>query len=156
MLKVWTAKDITINTKIRIFNSNFKIVLLYRFGTYRSTTKMLQRIQTFINSCLRRIYSICLEDTITNQDLWGRAGQVPMERQILQRKWGQNGHTLRKPVSSNTTCQALTWNKHLEEEERPASQQLEARRGGADEAAGVHLGKGSNNGPGPHWMAENF
>ena len=41
--------------------------------------------------------------------LWERAGQEPVATQILQRKWGWIGHTLRKPVSS-ITLQALTWN----------------------------------------------
>ena len=34
--------------------------------------------------------------------------QVPVAKQILRRKWGWIGHTLRKPASS-TTHQALTW-----------------------------------------------
>ena len=37
------------------------------------------------------------------------AGQEPVAKQILRRKWGWIGHTLRKPASS-TTRQALTWN----------------------------------------------
>ena len=57
----------------------------------------------------RRIYHIGLEDKVRNEDLWGRAGQVPLEWQILQRTLGWIGHTLGKPVSS-TTRLALTWN----------------------------------------------
>ena len=34
--------------------------------------------------------------------------QEPVAKQILRRKWGWIGHTLRKPASS-TTHQALTW-----------------------------------------------
>ena len=52
--KIWRAKQITINTKRRIFNSNVKAVLLYRSETWRSTQKTLKRIQTFINKCLIR------------------------------------------------------------------------------------------------------
>ena len=55
---IWAAKEINLKTKIRIFNSNVKTVLLYGCETWRTTKKMLQRIQTFINSCLRRIYHI--------------------------------------------------------------------------------------------------
>ena len=106
---IWAAKEINLKTKIRIFNSNVKTVLLYGCETWRTTKKMLQRIQTFINSCLRRIYHIRWQDKIRNEDLWERAGQASVDRQILQRKWGWIGHTLRKPVTS-TTRQALTWN----------------------------------------------
>ena len=49
------------------------------------------------------------QEKIRNEDLWERAGQEPVAKQILRRKWGWIGHTLRKPASS-TTRQALTWN----------------------------------------------
>nr|KAG5712613.1 hypothetical protein BaRGS_029668 [Batillaria attramentaria] len=56
---------------------------------------------------LRRI---CLAtEKIRNEELWEREGQEPVAKQILRRKWGWIGHTLRKPASS-TTRQALTWN----------------------------------------------
>ena len=37
------------------------------------------------------------------------SGQEPLAKQILQRKWGWIGHTLRKPPA-NITRQALSWN----------------------------------------------
>jgi hypothetical protein len=59
--------------------------------------------------CLRSIYNIRWPDKIRNEDLWGRTKQEPVAKQILWRKWGWIGHTLRKPEVS-TTHQALTWN----------------------------------------------
>lgn len=110
MLKnIWASKDIRINTKLRIFNSNVKSVLLYGAETWRMTKATQQKIQTFFNSCLRRIFNIRWPEKISNIKLWERAGQEPVDRQILQRKWGWIGHTLRKPASS-TTRQALLWN----------------------------------------------
>ena len=70
---------------------------------------MHEKIQTFLNTCLRRIYKIQWQEKIQNEDLWERAGQEPVVKQILRRKWDWIGHTLRKPASS-TTRQALTWN----------------------------------------------
>nr|KAG5685937.1 hypothetical protein BaRGS_028663 [Batillaria attramentaria] len=49
------------------------------------------------------------QEKIRNEELWERAGQEPVAKQILRRKWGWIGHTLRKPASS-TKRQALTWN----------------------------------------------
>jgi len=43
---------------------------------------------------------------ISNTELWN---QQPINEEILKRKWGWIGHTLRKPVS-NITRQALFWN----------------------------------------------
>nr|KAG5694205.1 hypothetical protein BaRGS_027181 [Batillaria attramentaria] len=69
----------------------------------------IQKIQTFLNTCLMRIFNIRWPEKIRNEELWERAGQESVAKQILQRKWGWIGHTLRKPASS-TTRQALTWN----------------------------------------------
>jgi len=110
MLKnTWSSREISISTKLRIFNSNVKSVLLYGSETWRMTKKTKQKIQTFINTCLRRIFHIRWPEKIRNAELWQRAGQEPVESQILKRKWGWIGHTLRKPKSS-VTRQALQWN----------------------------------------------
>ena len=106
---IWVSGGISMRTKLRIFNSNVKSVLLYGCETWRATQTMQRKIQTFFNTCLRRIYKIQWQEKIRNEDLWERAGQEPVAKQILRRKWGWIGHTLRKPASS-TTRQALTWN----------------------------------------------
>ena len=69
---------------------------------------MLQKIQTFFNTCLQHIYNIWWPEMIPNEELWERTGQQPVAKQILKRKWGWIGHALRKPASS-ITHQALTW-----------------------------------------------
>nr|KAG5690470.1 hypothetical protein BaRGS_016470 [Batillaria attramentaria] len=110
MLKnIWASKVVSIRTKLRIFNSNVKSVLLYGCETWRTTKTMQQKIQTFLNTCLRRIFNIRWPEKIRNEELWERAGQEPAAKRILRRKWGWIGHTLRKPASS-ITRQALTWN----------------------------------------------
>ncbi|KAK7093684.1 hypothetical protein V1264_007385 [Littorina saxatilis] len=107
--KIWSSKEISQRTKLRIFNSNVKSVLLYGCETWRTTETMLGKIQIFVNTCLRRILNIRWTDRIRNEDLWERADQKPAAQQILRRKWGWIGHTLRKPASS-ITRQALKWN----------------------------------------------
>jgi hypothetical protein len=107
--KLWASRQIGEKTKLRIFNSNVKSVLLYGCETWRMTKTTTQKIQTFFNTCLRRIYNIHWPETIRNEDLWERAKQETVARQMLRRKWGWIGHTLGKPPSS-TTRQALTWN----------------------------------------------
>ena len=86
-----------------------KSVLLYGCETWRTTKTMLQKIQTFFNTFLRRVYNTRWPEMIPNEELWERAGQEPVAKQILKRKWGWIGHTLRKSASS-ITRQALTWN----------------------------------------------
>ena len=110
MLKnIWASGGINMRTKLCVFNLNVKSILLYGCETWRTTPTMQQQIQAFFNASLRCIYKIQWQEKIRNEDLWERAGQEPVAKQILRRKWGWIGHTLRKPASS-TTRQALTLN----------------------------------------------
>ena len=106
---VWKSKVIGETTKIRLFNTNVKAVLLYGAETWRINKTTLIRIQTFVNHCLRRILRIHWMDRVSNKDLWDRTHQAQIEIEILKRRWGWLGHTLRKP-STNITRQVLTWN----------------------------------------------
>ncbi|VDP58431.1 unnamed protein product [Schistosoma margrebowiei] len=76
---IWNSKQLSTNTKIRIFNTNVKKVLLYGVETWRTTKAIIQKIQVFINSCLRKILGICWPDTISNNVLWERTNQIPAE-----------------------------------------------------------------------------
>ena len=107
--KVWVSKEISTETKMRIVNYNVKSVLFYGCETWKTTGKVQRRLQTFLNTCLRRTFGIRWSDRERNEVLWERAGQEPVSKQILKRKWSWIGHTLRKPPN-NTTRQALRWN----------------------------------------------
>ena len=106
---VWSSKDLTLQTKIKIFNSNVKPVLLYGSETWRTTVATTKKVQTFIKSCLRRILQIRWPITINNENLWQRTNQRPADAEIMMRRWRRIGHTLRKP-STNIIRQALSWN----------------------------------------------
>nr|KAG5695932.1 hypothetical protein BaRGS_017513 [Batillaria attramentaria] len=79
---IWRSTALSLRNKIRIFNSNVKSVLLYGSETWRTTKTGSHRLQTFINRCLRNILNIRYPLVITNQDLWGRTRQVPIEQEI--------------------------------------------------------------------------
>ncbi|VDO54562.1 unnamed protein product [Schistosoma margrebowiei] len=88
---------------------NVKTVLLYRVENWGTTKTIIQKIQVFINSCLRKILQIHWPDTISNNLLWERTNQIPAEEEIRKKRWKWIGHTLRKAPSC-VTRQALTWN----------------------------------------------
>ncbi|VDP23839.1 unnamed protein product [Schistosoma margrebowiei] len=95
-----------------IFNTNVKAVLLYGAETWRTTTTTIQKVQVFINSCLRKILNIHWPDTISNSLLWKRTNQIPVEEEIRKRRWKWIEYTL--PKSSNCIArQALTWNPEV-------------------------------------------
>ena len=106
---IWKEGKISLNTKLRLFNSNVKAVLLYGAETWKTTKGLVRKLQTFVNRCLRRIMNIRWPETITNEELWKRTKQTSIEGEIRKRKWGWIGHTLRKPAN-NITRQALQWN----------------------------------------------
>ncbi|VDP39607.1 unnamed protein product [Schistosoma margrebowiei] len=70
---IWNSKQLSPNTKVRIFNTNVKTVLLYRAETWKTTKVITQKIQVFINSCRR------WPDTISNNLLWERTNQILAE-----------------------------------------------------------------------------
>ena len=53
---IWASGGIRMRTKLCIFNSSVKSILLYGCETWQTTQMMQQKIQTFFNTCLRRIY----------------------------------------------------------------------------------------------------
>ncbi|VDO59837.1 unnamed protein product [Schistosoma margrebowiei] len=106
---IWNSKQLSTNTKVRIFNTNVKTVLLYGAETWRTTKAIIQKMQMFINSCLCKVLQIRWPDTISNNVLWERTNQIPAEEEIRKMRWKWIGHTLRKAPNC-VTRQALTWN----------------------------------------------
>ena len=119
--KIWKSKLIKLNTKMRVFNSNVKSVLLYSSETWRITKHTVNKIHsdTFVNKCLQRIMNVKWSDKVSNNTLWTKTNQLPVEIEIKRRKWRWIGHTLRKSTSS-ITRQALTLESTREEEKGTA------------------------------------
>ena len=106
---IWRSNFISLRTKIRIFNSNVKSVLLYGSETWRLTEKIITQLQTFTNRRLRYILGVWWPKKISNEELWQRTQQERIEVTIRRRKWRWIGHTLRKPAI-NITRLSLEWN----------------------------------------------
>jgi len=107
--KIWQSTTYSTQTKLRIFNTNVKAVLLYGCETWKNSKYITTKLQVFINKSLRKILRIFWPDQITNNELWKRTKQPKIDLQIRKRKWGWLGHTLRKPME-DITRQALEWN----------------------------------------------
>ena len=73
--KIWKSKLIKLKTKMRIFNSSVKSVLLYSSETWRITKHTVNKIQTFVNRCLRRIMNVKWSDKVSNNTLWTKTCQ---------------------------------------------------------------------------------
>ena len=109
LTNIWKTRDISLRTKLRIFNSNVKSVLLYGCETWKASSGCLQRIQVFINKCLRKLLRIKWMDRIPNDEVHRKTRQFSVAGEIGRRRWRWIGHTLRKSDSS-ITKKALDWN----------------------------------------------
>lgn len=109
LFKVWRSNTINTATKIRIFDACVKSILLYGCETWFLTKDLSQKLQTFINRCLRNILRIWWPQIITNENLLLRTNQIKIESEIKKRKYGWLGHTLRKE-RSEVPHAALEWN----------------------------------------------
>ena len=92
--------------KLQIFNACVKSVLLYRCETWlvsNSIVQRLQRLETFVNKCLRIICSLFWPNTICNIALLKLTEKEPIMRQIKRRNWRW------KPPDSISRL-ALLWN----------------------------------------------
>jgi hypothetical protein len=124
---IWSSRVISRHTKIRLFDSNVKSVLLYGAETWRFTKVTVHKIQTFVNKCLRRIVFIRWPDTIRNIDLWQLTDQRPIEEEIVHEKeMGMAGsHTSKTNIKHHTTV--LDMDTPRKEETREATQHLAKR-----------------------------
>ena len=77
------SQEIATQTKIGIFNSNVKSVLLY--GSERTTKNTTRKVQTFINNCLPRTLKIPCPETISNLELWQQTKQGPIKMEIKRK-----------------------------------------------------------------------
>ncbi|VDP37335.1 unnamed protein product [Schistosoma curassoni] len=105
---IWNSKQLSTNTKVRIFNTNVKTVLLYGAETWRFMKAIIQNTLVFINSCLHKILRIRWPNTISNKQLWEKTNQIPSEEEIRKKRWKWIGHTLRKAPNC-VTRRASTW-----------------------------------------------
>ncbi|VDO58755.1 unnamed protein product [Schistosoma margrebowiei] len=101
-------RELVLPGGLDLVSPSFTAVLLYGAETWRTTTTAIKKVQVFINSCLRKMLNTHWLDTISNNLLWERTNQLPVEEEIRKRRWKWIGHILRKS-SNYITRQALTW-----------------------------------------------
>jgi hypothetical protein len=63
---VWRSTAYSTSTKIRIFNTNVKSVLLYGCETWKLTKTIIHQLQVLVNRCIRRILKIFWPVQISN------------------------------------------------------------------------------------------
>jgi hypothetical protein len=62
----------------------------------------VQKLQAYVNKCLRKILGTWWPNLMSNEEMWRRTNHEPINIIIKGRKWKWIGHTLRKPQDDIT------------------------------------------------------
>ena len=92
---IWRSKQLRLKTKIRIYNSNVKSVLLYGSECWRVIQSNMKRLDAFNNRCLRRICGIYWPNVISNKDLFKVTKTRCLTDDIKCRRMRWLGHVFR-------------------------------------------------------------
>ena len=95
-------------SKVKLYNSNVKSVLLYGSECWRETKKDMGKIEAFHNRCLRKLCNIYWPNKISNVKLYERTGCRSIVQEIRQRRLRWLGHVLRMPAE-RIPKKALRW-----------------------------------------------
>ena len=92
---IWKSRQYNLRTKIRLYNSNVKSVLMYGSECWRVVKGDMSKINAFHNSCLRKICRIFWPNKVSNLELYQRTGSKSVVLEIKHRRLRWLGHVLR-------------------------------------------------------------
>ncbi len=105
---VWKSNKYSERTKIRIYNSNVKSILMYGSECWRENVQNFKKLDAFHNTCLRRICRIYWPERISNKNLHKRTNSEAMSLQIKKKRLSWLGHVLRMN-NRRLTKQTFKW-----------------------------------------------
>ena len=106
--KIWSSHSISRRTKVRLYKTLVKPVLMYGCETWKMNKCDENKIDVFQSRCLRRIFKIRWQERITNKEVLKMAGIENLSEDVGRRRWKFIGHIMRK--EPNNDCRtALTW-----------------------------------------------
>jgi len=98
MQRIWLkGLPISIETKVRLYNSCVKSRLLYNAGATTYTQIQLDKLDSFHRNHLRRLLGIQYPDHIGNREVYERTRTGPISAEIVELRWTALGHNLRLP-----------------------------------------------------------
>ena len=105
---IWRSNIYSLQTKMLLYNSNVKSVLLYGSESWRVFKTDIKRMEVFHNGCLRRICQIFWSNKISNNELYMKTGSWSITKEMTHRRLRWLGHVLRTEQDRITKV-ALRW-----------------------------------------------
>ena len=94
---VWIkGKKLKTSTKIKLYKSLIKPILLYNCGTWALTPSQEETLNAYHRKQLKKILNIRYPEKITNKSLYRICQEKPLSLQILSARWSLFGHILRR------------------------------------------------------------
>ena len=105
---IWNTRSIGRNTKIKLFKTLVRPVLLYGCEAWKLTASEEKKLDRFQFMCLRRILRVWWPQRIRNDTISQITGVKKISDEIRRRRWNWIGHVLRK--ERNDYCMvAMEW-----------------------------------------------
>ena len=132
MLKrIWESRKINVKTKINLYKSNVRSVLLYGCTTWCPSSADERKLEVFENKCMRNILRIFWPRRISNVELRERVRVEKLSVVVLRRRLEYYGHLIRSNNEIGKTAArwtpegrrarerpGRTWRRSMEEELR--------------------------------------
>ena len=116
LVTIWKRAGKTkLQTKLKLYNSLVKSILLYNSATWAMTKTEEQKLDSFHRRQLRRVLNIVYPTKISNKSLYRKCKETNLSIQILESRWKLFGHILRRdpeiPANKAMTFYFNTTNK---------------------------------------------
>ena len=94
---IWVRKDkIQLTTRLRLYKSLVKPILLYNCGTWGITKTEEDKLDAFHRKQLKQLLGIRWPTKITNSSLYKKTNEKPISITIREARWKLFGHILRR------------------------------------------------------------
>ena len=94
--KIWSSNSISRRTKVRLYKTLVKPVLMYGCETWKMNKSDKNKIYVFQRRCLRRIFKIRWQERIANKEALKMAEMENLSEGVRKRRWKFIGHIMRK------------------------------------------------------------
>ena len=94
---IWNTKHLSIQTKVRVYQTLVLSILLYVSETWTSLASDMKAIESFHMKCQRRILGIRWHDFVRNSEVSLRTGLAPVFDRITRGRNAIFGHVARLP-----------------------------------------------------------
>ena len=97
--KIWSSNSISRRTKVRLYKTLVKPVLMYGCETWKMNKSDENKTDVFQSRCLRRIFKIRWQERITNKEVLKMAEMENLSEVVRKRRWKFIGHIMtREPT----------------------------------------------------------